>query len=67
MNQPILPKQVLRTIHTPAILDSWVKSPKTRADAGFARTTSPIEAVHICGPLAPWPFVCAASSTGSRP
>lgn len=66
MKPSTLPRQALRTTHTPAICDSGAPSPETRANAGSAGSTAPIEAVHICGPLASPPSVCAVSDTGSR-
>jgi hypothetical protein len=65
MNFSFLPGQALRTTHTPAICDSGCRTPETRANTGSAGSTGPIEAVHIRGPLASVPSVCAASGAGS--
>ena len=65
MKLSLLHKQALRMTHTPAICDSGCRMPKTRANAGSAGSTAPIEAVHIRGLLASAPSVCAASGAGS--
>jgi len=66
MNYSILPTQGLRTTHTPAICDSGCQTPETRANAGFARSTAPNEAVHVRGPLASLPSVGAVLGLGSQ-
>lgn len=66
MTHSLLHKQVLRTIHTPAIGDSGCRMPETRASTGSARSTAPKEAVHIRGPLASTPSFCVASGKESQ-
>ena len=61
-----LHKQAQRTTHTPAICDSECRTSETRANRGSAGSTVPIEAVHVRGPLASTPSVCAALGTGSQ-
>jgi len=67
MTHSLLHKQVLRTIHTTAICDSEAHSPETRTNTGFARSTRPNEAVHVCGPTAWQPNGGAPSRPGSQP
>jgi hypothetical protein len=57
-----LPEQDNRTIHTPAIVDSRTEKRKTRANAGFQRSTAAFEAVHICGLTAKSPSAKTAFS-----
>lgn len=66
MKPSILPRQALRTTHTPAICDGGCQTPETRTNAGFARSTAPNEAVHVCGPLASLPSVGAVLGLGSQ-
>lgn len=66
MKHPILLRQVLRKIHTPAICDSGCRISETRTHRGIARSTPLNEAVHICGPLSSPPNVGAASGAGSQ-
>jgi hypothetical protein len=65
MKPSTLPRQALRTTHTPAICDSGRQTPETRAITRSAGSTAPIEAVHIRGPLASPLSVCAALDAGS--
>lgn len=57
MKHIILPKQAYRTIHTSAIFDSGPNVLETRADAGVARSTFMIEAVHDCAPISGKPSI----------
>jgi hypothetical protein len=52
MRNASLPRQALRTTHTPAIFDSGAPPSETRANTGFAGSTPANEAVHVCGPSA---------------
>lgn len=52
MKHPILLKQALRKIHTPAICDSGAPCLETHASAGSAGSTGQNQAVHGCGPWA---------------
>ena len=67
MRHPSLPKQALRTIHTPAIFDSGAPVAETRAIAGFAGSTPPNKAVHVRGPESHRPSIRAALPGGARP
>jgi hypothetical protein len=60
-----LPRQALRTTHTPAICDSGAPNLGTRANTDLAGSTTVIKAVHVRGPLATLPSVLVASSTGA--
>ena len=66
MTNSNLPRQTRGRTHTPAICDSECRTSKTRANRGSAGSTPPIEAVHMRGPLASTPSVCAALGTGSQ-
>lgn len=60
------PAWAQRTIHTPAIFDSRTEKRKTRANAGFQRSTAVFEAVHICGLTAQSPSAKAAFSVEAQ-
>ena len=66
MSHAHLPEQDNRTIHTPAIFDSRAEKRKTRANAGFQRSTAAFEAVHICGLTAQSPSAKTAFSVGAQ-
>jgi hypothetical protein len=61
-----LHKQNHRTIHTPAIFDRRAEKRKTRANAGFQRSTAAFEAVHICGLAAQSPSAKTAFSVEAQ-
>lgn len=66
MRSASLPRQAIRTIHTPAIFDSGAPPTETRASVGVAESTPANEAVHVRGPIAWQPNAGAASRIGSR-
>lgn len=67
MKHPPLPRQALRTTHTPAILDFGSPTAETLANAGFGGSTPANEAVHACGLSAWQPNGDAASRMRSHP
>jgi hypothetical protein len=66
MNHAYLPQQDNRTIHTPAICDSRTEKRKTRANAGFQRSTAASEAVHFFGQTAQSPSAKTAFSVAAQ-